>query len=62
MIHALDEKMSVSAEWTDYFDKTLDEYKASQDTLAANLSEWTEYLDKELDNLKKPFWKRQKRR
>ncbi|MDD4127113.1 MAG: hypothetical protein PHV39_05435 [Methanomicrobium sp.] len=61
MIFTLDKKMSVSNEWVDYFEKSLDEYKESQNTLGKNLSEWTDYMDKEIDNLKKPFWKREKR-
>lgn len=58
MILALDEKISVSKEWVDYFEKSLDSYKDSQDKISANLLEWTEYTERELDELKKPFWKK----
>ncbi|MDD3976733.1 hypothetical protein L1994_10305 [Methanomicrobium antiquum] len=61
MIKSLDKKISVSQEWVDYFEKSLDSYKNSQDSLTMNLSEWTNYLDSELEEIKKPFWKRNKK-
>ncbi|MBP2133416.1 DNA-binding transcriptional MerR regulator [Methanomicrobium sp. W14] len=61
-ISQLSEKLSVTSEWTDYFEKTLDEYRQSQDALRKDLSEWTEYTQTELEYLRLPVWKRKNKR
>ena len=61
MILTLDKKLSVTSEWTDYFEKSLDEYKTSQDTINENFREWIDYTDNEIDSLKQPWWKRNKK-
>ena len=58
MLSSLEKRTDIANEWVNYFEKSLDEYKASQDALCGNLKKSVEDAAADIEELKKPFWKR----
>ncbi|MBQ4415330.1 MAG: hypothetical protein II861_04460 [Methanomicrobium sp.] len=58
MLSSLEKRTDIANEWVNYFEKSLDEYKASQDAVCNSLKKSVADAAAEIEELKKPFWKR----
>lgn len=58
MLSSLEKRTDIANDWVNYFEKSLDEYKASQDAVCSSLKDSVTDAAAEIEELKKPFWKR----